>query len=334
MGGSRPVLTKYRFNQSRVMGIIVRPIALDPPRIAACGYPVCACYIWGLAQSRRMFEMLACLRRLFRFSRLVWLLPPLMLALAGCASDKDAVPYVERPAEDLYLEAMEALEKREYKKAANLFDEVERQHPYAQWATRAQLMSAYSHYENFKYDDAILALERFIQLHPGSEQLGYAYYLKALCYYEQITDVRRDQRNTQHALEGLKEVVRRFPGTEYARDAGLKIDLANDHLAGREMEIGRFYLRQNQYTAAIGRFRAVVDRYQQTSHVPEALHRLVETYLALGVVDEAKKSAAVLGHNFPGSTWYQDSYALLIDPSQRSEGATRGWIGRAYQSLF
>lgn len=255
------------------------------------------------------------------------------LVLAGCSSTPDEIPYVERPPERIYEEAEAALRADNLEQAAKLFDEVERQHPYSEWATRAQLMAAYSHYENLKYDDAILALDRFIQLHPGSPEVAYAYYLKALCFYEQITDVRRDQRVTRQALDALSEVYRRFPNTEYARDAKLKIDLTNDHLAGKEMEVGRYYLNQHQYTAAIGRFRVVIEHFQTTSHVPEALHRLVEAYLALGVTDEAKTAAAVLGHNFPGSEWYTDSYALLVDANVRPERNERSWISRALSSL-
>lgn len=258
----------------------------------------------------------------------------LATALAACSSTEET-PYVERPVEQLYQEAAAELDDESYIEAARLFDEVERQHPYSQWATRAQLMAAFAHYQALQYDDAIIALDRFIQLHPGSDDIAYAYYLKALSYYEQITDVRRDQRITEQALAGLGEVVRRFPDSAYARDAGLKIDLTNDHLAGKEMEIGRYYLRQGHYNAAIGRFRNVVEQYQTTSHVPEALHRLTEAYLALGVVDEAKAAAAVLGHNFPGSDWYVDSYALLVDADVRPEEPGSGsWLSRAWNSVF
>jgi outer membrane protein assembly factor BamD len=258
--------------------------------------------------------------------------PCVALALVACASEKDA-PYVERPVDDIYNEASAAMEKENFKEAAGLFDEVERQHPYSQWATRAQLMSAFAHYQALEYDEAILGLDRFIQLHPGSEDIAYAYYLKSLCYYEQITDVGRDQRVTQQALDALTEVTRRFPETSYARDAALKIDLTTDHLAGKEMEIGRYYLRQGQYTAAIGRFRNVIAKYQTTSHVPEALHRLTEAYLALGVVDEAKAAAAVLGHNFPGSEWYRDSYALLVDANVKPAD-DQSLISKTLGSLF
>jgi outer membrane protein assembly factor BamD len=253
--------------------------------------------------------------------------------LAACASTEET-PYVERPVEAIYSEATAAMDAENYKTAARLFDEVERQHPYSQWATRAQLMAAFAHYQALNYDDAIIALDRFIQLHPGSEDIAYAYYMKGLCYYEQITDVGRDQRVTQQALDALGEVTRRFPESPYSRDAALKIDLTSDHLAGKEMEIGRYYLRQAQFNAAIGRFRTVVEKYQTTSHVPEALHRLTESYLALGVVDEAKSAAAVLGHNFPGSEWYLDSYALLVDANVRPESSNQSWINRTLSSVF
>ena len=205
-------------------------------------------------------------------------------------------------------------------------------------------MAAFAHYQSLKFDDAILALDRYIQLHPGGDQVAYAYYLKGLCYYEQITDVGRDQKITNQALEALREVVRRFPDSEYSRDAKLKIDLTVDHLAGKEMEIGRFYLKQQNYMAAIGRFRKVVDDFQTTSHTAEALHRLIEAYLSMGLTGEARQTAAVLGHNFPGSPWYEDSYDLLINAgvkpvkSDSAEGdepdSGRSVIGRLWHSVF
>lgn len=241
----------------------------------------------------------------------------LALLLAGCSS-KDDEEYVERTVEELYNRGMDLVHEGSYKTAAKAFDEVERQHPYSVWATKAQLMAAYALYENNNYDDAINALDRFIQLHPSNRDVGYAYYLKALCYYEQIADVRRDQGITQHALKSLQEVVDRFPTSVYARDARLKIDLARDHLAGKEMTVGRWYLQQKQYLAAINRFRTVVDHYQTTTHVPEALHRLVEAYRALGLDTEANRAASVLGHNFPGSEWYIDSYVLVEAPEAKT----------------
>lgn len=233
-----------------------------------------------------------------------------VLILASCADDAEP-EYVERPVEEIYNEALDLMEARELKLAAQAFDEVDRQHPYSVWATKAQLMSAYVYYLNDQYDEATIALDRFIDLHPGSRDTPYAYYLRAITYYEQITDVRRDQKITSLALQSLTDIVNRYPDTEYARDARLKIDLSLDHLAGKEMDIGRFYQERDEYLAAINRYRTVIEHFQTTTHVPEALHRLVESYLGLGITDEAQMAAAVLGHNFPGDEWYQDSYSLL-----------------------
>jgi outer membrane protein assembly factor BamD len=257
----------------------------------------------------------------------------LAVALWACTGTPEP-EFVERPVEDLYNSAMDQLQAGQYEPAAELFDEVERQHPYSTWASKAQLMAAYSYYEASKYDDAIASLDRFIQLHPGNEDVRYAYYLKALCYYEQISDVRRDQKMTQLALESLQELVRRFPESKYARDAELKIDLTRDHLAGKHMEIGRYYQRRDNYLAAINRFRTVIETYQTTMHVPEALHRLVECYLALGVIDEAQATAAVLGYNFPGSRWYTDSYVLLTGANLQPEASEDSWIGQVWTSAF
>jgi outer membrane protein assembly factor BamD len=235
--------------------------------------------------------------------------------VAGCSGDGDE-EYVERPVEELYNEAQDLLEDGDARQAGQAFEEVERQHPYSQWATRAQLMSAYAFYEANNYDEAIAAAQRFIELHPGNQDVPYAYYLVGISYYEQISDVGRDQKMTERALEAFDELARRFPDSQYARDAELKADLTRDHLAGKEMSIGRYYLRRGQYLAAINRFRNVVERYQTTTHVPEALHRLTEAYLALGLDEEAQRNAAVLGYNFPSSEWYQDSYALLNGGAQ------------------
>ncbi|MEQ8354895.1 MAG: outer membrane protein assembly factor BamD [Kiloniellaceae bacterium] len=247
------------------------------------------------------------------------------LSLVACSSNERPA-YVEKPVEELYNGAMNALQAGEYDEAARLFDEVERQHPYSEWASKAQLMAAYAFYQENSYDEAINALDRFIELHPGSPDVSYAYYLKAISYYEQISDVERDQRMTSSALQSLEELVRRFPDSKYARDATLKIDLALDHLAGKHMAIGRFYQDRSEYLAAINRFRIVIERYQTTTHVPEALHRLVESYLAMGIVDEAKATAAVLGHNFPGSEWYTDSYALLTGENLSPDASEGSWI--------
>jgi outer membrane protein assembly factor BamD len=245
------------------------------------------------------------------------------LALAACSSSEEE--YVERPVDELYNEAMDSLQKGNLGTAAKQFDEVERQHPYSAWATQAQLQAAYTNYEARKYDDAILALERFIQLHPGHRNVAYAYYLKGLCYYDQIADVGRDQKMTALALQTLQDVVTRFPTSRYARDAQLKIDLTRDHLAGKEMTVGRYYQKQGHFLAAINRYKVVIDQYQTTTHVPEALHRLVESYEALGLSDEAKKVASVLGHNFPGSEWYIDSYEGVENVKFRTQKEKPWW---------
>ena len=257
-------------------------------------------------------------------------------ALTGACQVITQVPEEapEGPPEQLYNKGMDLLLGDNPVAAAAVFDEVDRQHPYSVWADKAQIMAAYALYKRNRYDDAVVALERFIKLHPGSRDAPYAYYLKALCYYERITDVGRDQDLTRRAMGALDEVIRRYPKSKYARDARLKRDLTNDHLAGSEMKIGRFYLKKKQYLAAINRFRGVVDNYQTTSHVPEALHRLTEAYLASGLKEEAQATAAVLGHNFPGSDWYVDSYALITGTEPATKTEERSWIGRAWNSVF
>lgn len=242
------------------------------------------------------------------------------LVLVGCAGPQARQPrlqYEERPVEVLYSVGLQRLDQGRYSEAVLFFMEVERQHPYSPWSRRAILMQVYAHYQRNNYEEAIAAADRFIQLYPGSPQAPYAYYMKAVCYFEQIVDVGRDQAATAQALVALTEVVRRFPSSQYATDARVKIDMVNDQLAGKEMEIGRWYLRRDQPLAAIGRFRRVIDQYQTTSHTPEALYRLVEAYLTLGLVEEATRNAAVLGHNFPGDRWYADAHALVT-----SEGGT------------
>lgn len=246
------------------------------------------------------------------------------LFLAGCAGRSDSprdTRYIARDVSTLYLAAKDRMDRGQYKVAAALFDEVERQHPYSPWARRAQLMSAFNYYAAAEYTDSIASAQRFLQLHPGNRDAPYAYYLIALCYYEQISDVTRDQRITQQARDALGELIRRYPDSQYSSDARLKLDLVNDHLAGKEMEIGRYYQRSSRWLAATMRFRTVVDQYQTTSHAPEALYRLTESYLSLGVPDEARRSAAVLGRNYPGSEWYERAYGLLGEhaPQQVSQ---------------
>jgi len=255
------------------------------------------------------------------------------LSLAGCA-DKENPLQGDRSVAQLWKVGLDEMKDENYGTAAKVFDAVEQQHPYSVWATRAQLMAAYADYEGLRYDDAIDALTRFIELHPGNPHVDYAYYLRAICYYEQIADIRRDQRASQQAYEGFTEVIRRFPETAYARDASFKLDLTRDHLAAKEMDIGRWYEGQGNYIAAVNRFKTVVDRFQTTSHVPEALERLTECYLGLGLKTEAQKSAAVLGFNYPNSDYYKQAYGLMTPGADITHPEDKGLVTRVWDSLF
>jgi len=260
------------------------------------------------------------------------------LAVAACGTsgkkEEDAAVTAERPVETIYNEAADQLDAGKYKKAARLFNEVERQHPYSQWATQAELMAAFAQYKGESYDEASIGLEEFIRLHPGHKDIDYAYYLRGLCSYDQITDVTRDQDMTKEALENFDTLLRLFPESKYARDTKLKRDLTLDHLAGKQMEIGRYYLTRNYYTAAVKRFMVVVHDYQTTTHVPEALHRLVEAYMHLGMMDEATRVAAVLGYNYPGSEWYQDSYNILNTEQRAKLLDDRSFTDRTIDALL
>ncbi|MGE0532923.1 MAG: outer membrane protein assembly factor BamD [Hyphomonadaceae bacterium] len=261
-------------------------------------------------------------------------------ACGGGVRDRADVQYVEEPASMLYNRAATALDNGRYPRALRFFEEVERQHPYSSWARRAMLMEAYTHYQAQAYDDAIEDAQRFISLHPGNESAPYAYYLIAICHFERIMDVGRDQGTTERALAALNDVVRRYPDSPYARDARLKLDMVYDQLAGKEMAIGRFYLERDQHLAAINRFRNVIENenFQRTTHVPEALHRLVESYLSVGMTEEAQRMASILGYNFPGSEWYQRSYALMTEegvaPVAVEDAERRGWLGRTFGRVF
>jgi outer membrane protein assembly factor BamD len=256
-----------------------------------------------------------------------WVRPALIvilcsLAVAACGSrpkPKPKLAYEERPVELLYSTGADRMDKHLWGQAVDYFQEVERQHPYSEWSRRAILMQAFAHYQANSYDEAIADADRFISLYPGNQAAAYAHYLKAICYFEQIVDVGRDQAATGQALDNLREVTSRYPHTEYALDARLKIDMVNDQLAGKEMTIGRWYLRQNDTLAAINRFKTVTERYQTTSHAPEALYRLVEANLTLGLMDEAKKDGSVLGYNYPGDRWYRDAYELLTSKGLRPQ---------------
>ena len=254
--------------------------------------------------------------------------PALLLAcacavpLAGCAhgGKQGDTAYVARDVSSLYTAAQRTMQQGDYETAAKLFDEVERQHPYSTWARHAQVMSAFNYYLAQKYNDAISSAQRYLTIHPGSDEAPYAQYLVAMSYYQQMADVTLDQTVTQEASDAFNELVRRYPESRYAADARLKLDLLNDHLGGKDMAIGRFYQRSGQWLAATYRFRNVIDNYQTTSDAPEALERLVECYLALGIPSEAWAAAAVLGKNYPGTYWYRQSLRLLRDEQQKTGG--------------
>lgn len=256
------------------------------------------------------------------------------LVVTACQSTRrnPELAYVERPVEQLYNQAASRLDRRDYARAIQFFEEVERQHPYSDWARKAMIMSAFASYQSRDYESAISGAQRYLALHPGGSEAEYAYYLIAMSWFDQILDVGRDQATTERARDAMLDVIRRYPGSDYARDARLKLDMVNDQLAGKEMEVGRWYLRSNQTLAALNRFKAVVEQYETTSHTPEALHRLVEAYLTLGLRDQAVAAGSTLGHNFPDSDWYQMSYRLLTiqglataDP--QDEPSRRGFLG-------
>lgn len=249
------------------------------------------------------------------------------VAVTGCSTFKKkpkTLAYEERPVELLFSVGASDLDHHQWNDAVNYFREVERQHPYSEWSRRAILMTAYAHYEANSYAEAISDAERFITLYPGNVATPYAYYLRSICYFEQIVDVGRDQASTQQAQLALTEVIKRYPTSQYAVDSRLKLDMVEDQLAGKEMTIGRYYLRNGDPIAAIGRFRTVISRYQTTSHAPEALYRLVEAYLTVGLLDEARKNGAVLGYNYPGDVWYRDAYGLLTSRGLRPAVAPHG----------
>ncbi len=236
----------------------------------------------------------------------------------------------EQAVAGLYNDGLASLKAGSYRAAGKKFAEVERLHPYSKWATKALLMQGFAYYQSNKYGDAINACQRFITLHPGHADAPYAYYLVALSQYEQIADVSRDQSQTQRALEALEEVSRRFPDSKYANDAKNRALLARDHLAGKEMEVGRYYLKRGSYLASINRFKNVVTNYQTSSQTPEALYRLAESYLALGVNSEAQTAAAVLGHNFPRSQWYKDAYNLVSSNGQAPIENKSSWMSKIF----
>jgi len=276
--------------------------------------------------------------------RRLWLavaLVALAVPLSGCGTGplwdkflaKDDT-FVDEPADKLYNEGLYLMNERKDNKAASKkFEEVDRQHPYSDWARKSLLMSAYSYYQSGDYDSCIGAATRYVTLHPGSPDAAYAQYLIAASHYDQIPDVSRDQGRTEKAIAALEEVVRKYPTSEYAVSAKAKMQAARDQIAGKEMDIGRYYMEKRDFTGAINRFKTVVTQYQTTRHVEEALARLTEAYMAIGVVGEAQTAAAVLGHNFPDSRWYKDAYNLVrsggVEPSE-NQGS---WISRAFKKV-
>jgi len=238
------------------------------------------------------------------------------------------------PADKLYNEGLYLMNnKHDYKKAAKRFEEVDRQHPYSEWARKALLMSAYAHYEGTNYDDSVIAAKRYVTLHPGSPDAAYAQYLIASSYFDQIPDITRDQQRTDKALQALDEVVRKYPNTEYAASAKQKMEIARDQLAGKEMETARYYQKKRDYVAAINRFKVVITQYQTTRHVEEALMRLTEMYMTLGIVNEAQTAAAVLGHNFPDSQWYKEAYRLVKGGGLEPYEDQGSWISKAFKKV-
>ena len=256
--------------------------------------------------------------------------------LMGCSllpKEEDYVP--DSPADRLYNEGVFLLNnKQDYKGAATKFDEVERQNPYSDWARKSLLMSAYAYYQSEQYTDCINSAKRYVTLHPGSADAAYAQYLIGSSYYDQILDISRDQERADKAINAFEEVVRKYPDSEYAVSAKKKIGMARDQLAGKEMDIGRYYLNKRDFTGAINRFKVVVTRYQTTRHVEEALERLTEAYLAIGIVTEAQTAAAVLGHNFPDSPWYKDAYSLVRTAGGEPNEDTGSWISRAFKKVL
>lgn len=256
--------------------------------------------------------------------------------LAGCASAKPEGELTGTVG-TLYNDGMDDIQNKRYPQAVHNFEELERQYPYSGWATRGQVMTAYAQLLNEDHDDSLATIERFIKMHPGHKDLPYMYFLAGLNHYYQMNDVNRDQSETQLALDAFNEVVNRFPESPYARDAKLKITLCHDHLAGKEMTVGRYYQTQKLHLAAINRFRNVVQNYQTSSQTPEALYRLTESYISLGVDDEAVRAAAILGHNYPGSEWYAKAYDLLTARQLAPAGQRESWakrLAKGFSDLF
>jgi outer membrane protein assembly factor BamD len=266
------------------------------------------------------------------------------VTLAGCDTLSSLNPFgggekykmeivPEVPAEQIYNQGLARLQNRDFEGAAKKFADLDKQYPYSEWSRKALIMTTYSNFEGRAYPEAVSNAKRYLQLHPASKDAAYAQYLMAMSYYNQVADVTRDQEQTERAVIALQELIDRYPKSEYVQDAKFKLQVTRDQLAGKEMEIGRYYLQRRNYTAAINRFRDVVAKYQTTRHVEEALMRLSEAYMALGIVSEAQTAAAVLGHNFPDSQWYKDSFVLLQSGGLAPREDTGSWISRAFRGV-
>jgi outer membrane protein assembly factor BamD len=266
------------------------------------------------------------------------------LALAGCDTLSSINPFdksdtykpeivADVPAEQIYNDGLARIQKQDYEGAAKKFNSLDRQYPYTEWARKGLIMEAYASYEGGMYEEAITASKRYLQQHPNTSDAAYAQYLMASSYYDQIPDITRDQAASERAIAALQELVQRYPRSEYVADAKKKLQVAYDQLAGKEMEVGRFYLQKRNYSGAINRFRNVVSRYQTTRHAEEALQRLTEAYMAMGIVGEAQTAAAVLGHNFPDSPWYKDAYALLTKGGVEPREDSGSWISKAFRGV-
>lgn len=259
------------------------------------------------------------------------LLLALPLLVTACASKPEGE--LTGTVNELYNQGMDYMQAGRYPLAVHTFEELDRQYPYSQWATKAQLNTAYAEFLDKNYEETVVAAERFVRLHPGHKDVPYALYLIGLSHYGRMSDVNRDQSATAEALAVFEELVQRYPDSQYARDAKLKITLCRDHLAGKEMAVGRYYQDQKQYLAAINRFKAVVSQYETSTHTPEALYRLTESYLALGINDEAQRTAAILGYNYQGSNWYKKAYALLTGKNLAPAGQEKTWAGQIVKGV-
>ncbi|HVV95121.1 MAG TPA: outer membrane protein assembly factor BamD [Hyphomicrobiales bacterium] len=288
-----------------------------------------------------MVPRLSAVRPLFSARALARLAAVAVVAagLGGCTTvsgwfgGNKTVVQNDEPADQLYNEALYHLQQKEYRDAIDKFNEVDNQHPYTEQAAKAVLMITYIHYSRGDYSDAIESGKRYLTIHPASPDAAYVEFMVAMSYYNQIPDVTRDQADTQKALAALQDVVNKYPNTDYADAANRRIQVARDQLAGHELAVGRYYLEKRDYIGAINRFRTVITQYQTTREVEEALARVAEAYMAMGIVEEAQTAAAILGHNYPSSQWYKDTYALVTSHGLKPEEHPESWMSKAFKAV-